>query len=131
MEEQDSKMLVVKNNTMSNVTYGVHLDMGGSSPAKTLSSLVRDGVVASGDTSAAHGMVPGEGARISNASPAAYNGEWVVSEVPSSTSFKYNMPSDPGSDASSAKFGKIWQLSNFYYTKILKILMPSYKYKNG
>ena len=67
--------------------------------AQTISTITNSGETALLTTASAHGLVTGNRVVISGATPAAYNGDYVI-EVTSSTQFQYTMASDPGASAS-------------------------------
>lgn len=66
--------------------------------AQTISSIVHLSTVALLTTAAPHGLVSGNRVVISGASPAEYNGDYVV-EVINSTQFEYTMATSPASSA--------------------------------
>ena len=66
--------------------------------AQTISSITHVGAVATLTTASAHGLVTGNRVTISGASPAAYNGTFVIT-VTGTTTFTYTMLSTPASNA--------------------------------
>lgn len=68
-------------------------------PGKTISSITISGTTATVTTSTAHGLSTGRTVRHSGATDAAYNGDWVVVSVPTSTTYTYTIPSPPGANA--------------------------------
>ena len=67
--------------------------------AKTISTLTFSTTTATLTTSTAHGLSTGATITVSGATPAAYNGTYVIT-VSTSTQFTYTMASNPGSNAS-------------------------------
>jgi len=72
-----------------------------TSTAQTISNLTHAGTTAVATTSAPHGLGPNVKVTVSGASPAAYNGTFVITPT-SLTTFTYVMASDPGAAASPA-----------------------------
>jgi hypothetical protein len=70
-----------------------------TSPGVTISSITRVTTTATLTTATAHGLVNGSYVIVSGATPAAYNGTFIITVV-DSTSFTYTMASDPGASAS-------------------------------
>jgi hypothetical protein len=70
-----------------------------TSPGVTISSITNVTTTATLTTATAHGLVSGNYVIVSGATPAAYNGTFVITVV-DSTSFTYTMASDPGASAS-------------------------------
>jgi hypothetical protein len=70
-----------------------------TSPGVTISSITNSTTTATLTTATAHGLVNGSYVIVSGATPAAYNGTFIVTVV-DSTSFTYTMASDPGASAS-------------------------------
>lgn len=66
---------------------------------ETISSITRVTTTATLTTAAAHGLASGDVVAVSGASPAQYNGTFVIT-VTTPTAFEYTMTSDPGSSAS-------------------------------
>src|SRR5262249_5850791 len=56
---------------------------------------------------AGHGMKQGETVYISKANPAAYNGYFTITAVPSPTTFQYALPYNPGAISNSGYFGRL------------------------
>jgi len=69
-----------------------------SNTAYGISSITHVGAVATLTTSAPHGLVDGNQVTIAGASPAAYNGTYVI-DVTGTTTFTYTMASTPSTDA--------------------------------
>jgi hypothetical protein len=67
--------------------------------AQTILTITGSGTTATLTTAAAHGLVTGNRVTISGATPAAYNGTFVIT-VTSTTTFTYTMLSTPGINAS-------------------------------
>lgn len=80
-----------------NGTYWYYLAT--TETAQTISTISNSGETALLTTAAAHGLVTGNRVVISGATPAEYNGDYVIT-VTSSTQFEYTMASDPGASAS-------------------------------
>jgi hypothetical protein len=70
-----------------------------TSPGVTISSITNSTTTATLTTATAHGLVNGSYVIVSGATPAAYNGTFIITVV-DSTSFTYTMLSDPGASAS-------------------------------
>jgi hypothetical protein len=70
-----------------------------TSAGVTISSITRVTTTATLTTATAHGLNTGAYVIVSGATPAAYNGTFVITVV-DSTSFTYTMASDPGASAS-------------------------------
>jgi hypothetical protein len=70
-----------------------------TSAGATISSITRVTTTATLTTATAHGLVNGSYVIVSGATPAAYNGTFVITVV-DSTSFTYTMASNPGASAS-------------------------------
>lgn len=68
---------------------------------QTINTITRVGTLATVTTAQDHGLTIGMSVTVSGASPAQYNGTYVISVV-NSTQFTYVMASDPGSSASPA-----------------------------
>jgi hypothetical protein len=66
--------------------------------AQTISSITHVGAVATLTTAAPHGLVDGNKVVISGATPAAYNGTYVI-DVTGASTFKYTMASTPANNA--------------------------------
>jgi hypothetical protein len=81
-----------------NGTYWYYLAT--TETAQTISTISHLDEVALLTTASAHGLVTGNRVVISGASPAEYNGDYVI-EVISSTQFQYTMASTPATDATS------------------------------
>jgi hypothetical protein len=69
-----------------------------TSTAQTISTINRSGAVATLTTSSAHGLITGNRVVISGASPAEYNGAYVIT-VTSASQFQYTMASTPATNA--------------------------------
>jgi len=67
--------------------------------AVTITSITHSGTTATATTATDHGLDVGQSFTESGASPSQYNGTFVVTEVPSSTTFKYEMLSAPATNA--------------------------------
>lgn len=79
-------------------TFDTIYDAGLGSGTVTISSITHLTTVATVTTSAPHGLYTGQQVTISGASPAAYNGTFIIT-VTGDTTFTYVMASDPGSNA--------------------------------
>jgi len=66
---------------------------------QTISSITNVTTTATVTTSAAHGLDVGDWVELSGQTPIAYRGEFQVTEVPSTTTFKVVLLSDPGGSA--------------------------------
>jgi hypothetical protein len=75
---------------------------------QTPSTLTHRGATAVATTRFPHPLSVGTAIRVENATPAIYNGSFVVSAVPTPTSFEYALPSDPGQDASGTIYFYGW-----------------------
>ena len=71
-----------------------------TSTAQTISSITHIGTTAQMTTAAPHGLVTGNRIVVSGASPAAYNGAFVVTVI-NSTQLQYTMLTSPASNATS------------------------------
>ena len=69
-----------------------------TSTAQTITSITFTGTTALLTTASAHGLVTGNRVVITGASPAAYNGVFVITQV-SSTQFSYTMATTPATNA--------------------------------
>jgi hypothetical protein len=69
-----------------------------TSTAQTITSINHSGVTATLTTGAAHGLVTGNRVVITGASPAEYNGVYVIT-VTSASQFQYTMASSPATNA--------------------------------
>jgi hypothetical protein len=69
-----------------------------TSTAQTISSITFSGTTATLTTASGHGLVTNNRVVISGASPAAYNGAFVITVI-SATQFEYTMASEPASNA--------------------------------
>jgi len=67
--------------------------------AQTISSITNTTTTANVTTASAHGLVTGNRITVSGATPAAYNGTFVIT-VTGTTTFTYTMLSNPGGSAS-------------------------------
>jgi len=72
-----------------------------TSTAQTISSITHVGAVATLTTGAAHNLATGNQVTIAGASPAAYNGTYVIT-VTGTTTFTYTMGSTPSTNATTA-----------------------------
>ena len=63
---------------------------------RPLASITATGTVATVTTSSTHAFAAGWSVTISNALPSAYNGTFVITSVPSTATFTYNLPTAPG-----------------------------------
>lgn len=66
---------------------------------QTISTLTRSGTTATCTTSTAHNLITGQQITVSGATPAGYNGTYLVT-VTGTTTFTYTMAADPGASAS-------------------------------
>ena len=69
-----------------------------TSTAQTISSITHVGAIATLTTAAPHGLIDGNKVVISGATPAAYNGTYVI-DVTGANTFKYTMASTPAGNA--------------------------------
>jgi len=103
--------LTVRNNFYKNVQKGPFWNLA-TNIAGSLSSLVRDSgdnTIAVATSSGAHGMLAGDRVRIDVSGAASYyEGIFVIKDVPSSTTFRYQMQGDPGGNGSSPTMQKIF-----------------------
>jgi hypothetical protein len=105
-----SRDLVVRNNFFKNVAKGHFWNLATLS-ASSLSSLVRDSdvTIAVATTSSAHGMLAGDRVKIDVSGAASYyEGIFIIKDVPSSTTFRYQMQGNPGGNGSSPTMQKIF-----------------------
>ena len=65
----------------------------------SISSITRAGTTATVTTGSAHGLVVGDWVYLSGQAPAVYQGEVQVRTVPTTATFTYDIPYDPGSSA--------------------------------
>jgi hypothetical protein len=79
-----------------------------SSGIQSPSSLTHRGAIATAATRFPHPLSVGTTIRVENATPAIYNGTFVVSAVPTPTTFEYVLPSDPGQPASGTIYFYGW-----------------------
>ena len=113
--------LIVRNNTYRNVVRGPFWDMGTVYPTTpvSLSGLDRDltfdssGKTAVATTNAsasvAHGYQPGDRVLIDTAGASnAYEGTFVIKDVPAPNKFRYVMASNPGAAASTPTHQKVF-----------------------
>ena len=96
--------LIVRNNYSQNIINGARYSLGSNFNSATLSSLDRAGTIATAAHSSYHNLRVGLPVVITNATPSAYNGTFVVLDTPDEYTFKYDIGSDPGSAAAGAKF---------------------------
>ena len=68
-------------------------------PSLVVSGIVRSSLVATVTVSTSHSLAEGDWVLLSNQAPQAYQGEYQVTSVPSASTFTYNLPYDPASDA--------------------------------
>lgn len=92
---------------------------GGNLVGALITTMTNTTNVATVTTATVHGLRVGNTITVIGATPAAYNGTFVVASVPTTTSFTYTMLSDPGVGASASVVGS--------YTTI----MGSYTLTNG
>jgi hypothetical protein len=86
----------------SMTSSGSTLACGSSSiGTQTISSITYSGTTATVTTSVAHGLKTGYVVSITGASPSTYNGTYLVTAVPTTTTFTYTMASSPGANATS------------------------------
>jgi len=69
---------------------------------QTISSITRSGTTATVTTGSGHGLAIKDWVEFSGQAPQAYQGEYQVITVPSSTTFTITLPYDPGGSASPA-----------------------------
>ena len=65
----------------------------------SIGSITRAGTTATVTTGSGHGLVVGDWVTFSSQAPAVYQGEFQVRTVPTTTTFTYVIPYDPGSGA--------------------------------
>ena len=70
-----------------------------STAGASIVSITRSGTTATVTTSTAHGLSQYDWVLLEGQAPQAYQGEFRVTEVPSTTTFRYTIPYDPGSNA--------------------------------
>jgi hypothetical protein len=112
--------VIVRNNFFKNVRKGLYMSLGTLSPGTptALTSLARD----SGDNSIAvatltsHGLKQGERVKMdaSAGSPAQFKGVFTIKDV-TTNSFRYQMVSAPGADATSGTFQKVSGVANLLF----------------
>ena len=69
---------------------------------QSISSITRSGTTATVTTGSGHGLSVYDWVQFDGQAPSAYQGEFQVLTVPSSTTFTYTLPYDPGGSASPA-----------------------------
>jgi hypothetical protein len=79
---------------------GTYLQGSSATLTATTSSASWAGGVVTMNTSAAHGLVPGDYVSVTGISPVGYNGVYVVATTPSVTSLTYALASNPGAYSS-------------------------------
>jgi hypothetical protein len=101
MSNQAGHFLVACNGQDPTMIYdGTHwFYVATTTTAQTISTLTHVGAVATLTTAAPHGLITGNRITVSGASPAAYNGAFVVTKTGANT-LTYTMASTPASDAS-------------------------------
>jgi hypothetical protein len=113
LTKASSRDVTVRNNFYKNVAKGPFWNLGTLS-ASSLSTLVRDTdhTIAIAATTSAHGMLAGDRVKIDVAGAASfYEGIFVIKDVPSSTTFRYQMQGDPLGNGSSPTMQKIFGVS--------------------
>jgi hypothetical protein len=76
-----------------------NLTFSGNTASVSISSITRSGTTATLTTSASHNLVTGSEVTVSGATPAGYNGTYIIT-VTGATTFTYVMAADPGANAS-------------------------------
>jgi hypothetical protein len=76
-----------------------NLTFSGNTASIGISSITRSTTTATLTTSAAHNLVTGSEVTVSGATPAGYNGTYIIT-VTGATTFTYVMAADPGANAS-------------------------------
>lgn len=113
LTKASTRDVTVRNNLYKNVAKGPFWNLATLS-ATALSTLVRDTdhTIAIAATSSAHGMLAGDRVKIDVAGAASsYEGIFVIKDVPSSTTFRYQMQGDPGGNGSSPTMQKVFGVS--------------------
>lgn len=83
----------------SNAFEYVRMQGTGPSTALSLSGVVSTGLVATATAAAAHGLKIGDIVSVEDSTDTEYNGIFRVTSVPSTTTFTYNMLTDPADDS--------------------------------
>jgi len=86
---------------------------------ETISSITRTGTTATVTTAAGHGLDLYDWVVFSGQAPQVYQGEYQVTSVPTSTTFTYTLPYDPGSDATTVGTYKNVDYSGGAYDPLL------------
>ncbi len=76
-----------------------NLTFSGNTASVSISSITRSGTTATLTTSASHDLVTGSEVTVSGATPAGYNGTYIIT-VTGANTFTYVMAADPGASAS-------------------------------
>ena len=79
---------------LSCTEYGVTSALG-----KAISSITRTGTTATVTTATAHGLDVLDWVQLNGQAPQVYQGEYQVASVPTTTTFTFTIPYDPGTDA--------------------------------
>jgi hypothetical protein len=74
------------------------ISVANTNTAKTITSITHVGAVATLTTATAHGLVSGNQITVTGASPAEYNGTFVITKI-NATQFTYTMASTPATNA--------------------------------
>jgi hypothetical protein len=102
--------IVVRNNFYKNVAKGPYWNLGTTTSPITATSLVRlnpdppTTKAAEVTTNVDHGLAVGERVRVSGASFAEFNGYFVVTNVPATNKFRYEMIARPSGDSTSSAY---------------------------
>lgn len=88
-----------------------------AAPTAITVTITSSGLVATGTSTTAHGLIRGDYVVIAGATPAAYNGTFMIETVPSTTTFTYTLASDPadtttGTITATPNNIKIWYFAN-------------------
>lgn len=118
-----------KGDTISSATVSAEVHTGtDTSPmsifkpkvaVKTISNASWAASVATFTTSAVHGLIIGDVVVISGMNPVAYNGTFTITEVPTTSSFKVAMVTDPLAFVSGGSVAKVTDLTTVATTFVL------------
>lgn len=93
-----------------------------------VTSLISSGMLVTAQTRSPHGLAIGSPVRIYGAAPAAYSGNFVVTNVSSSTSFQYNALTAPASSPATASpsiyFGPITRNDSISFVNSSGVATP-------
>ena len=133
-----NKDITVRNNYFSDVVCGVYYSLGLASqtpnPVAFSTSITQNGNIATFTTATTHGLLPKSAVLVQDAtidgnSPPAntYNGYYEVLDVPTSTTFRYQMGSPPGKDAdtNTGDYEEYWRVRRLVVENNVIELTPS------